>query len=45
MRDETGGSRGFGFVSYHEPEHGKIYLHVIYFTQLSVLKLLRLCVL
>ena len=24
MRDENGGSRGFGFVSYHEPEHGKI---------------------
>ncbi|KAF8814980.1 hypothetical protein BYT27DRAFT_7318170 [Phlegmacium glaucopus] len=21
MRDENGGSRGFGFVSYHEPEH------------------------
>ena len=46
MRDENGGSRGFGFVSYHEPEHGKIYfMYFIYWTQLFVFKLLRLCVL
>lgn len=23
MRNETGESRGFGFVSYHQPDHGK----------------------
>lgn len=45
MRDENGGSRGFGFVSYHEPEHGKIYLIYSICKSPFVLKLLRLCVL
>jgi hypothetical protein len=35
MRDESGGSRGFGFVSYHEPEHGKIYLFDFYWNSIN----------
>ena len=45
MRDEKGGSRGFGFVSYHEPEHGKLYFTCSIFKSIFFLKLLRLCLL